>query len=288
MKRIPWPAMLGATCLLAGCASQQVLPSASSSLIRTDTKHSTITVGDPTQGKADQAYLAKVMHALKMIQTNHAQQAIDGPLNDVIRHYEKTYANRGVTVYSAKDPVRSLAYLAGAAVAAEDAEKIGKPSKNAIVVGPAWAMAHWAKGYAYDALGQYGQARSELEQALALAPMNSQYASELAYTYLKDGNWNKALSLYKEAEANAELAPESAAVHLKCVALRGQGYALVELHHLDDAVTAYKSCLKLNPDDPKSPAELRYIEGLRNRHHPGPLQKYLNPAQSGSESSQSS
>ncbi|HET8553831.1 MAG TPA: tetratricopeptide repeat protein [Rhodanobacteraceae bacterium] len=285
MKRNPWPAMLAAACLLAGCASQQpVQPPASSSLLRTDVKHSTITVGDPTQGKVDQAYLAKVMQALKMIQANQTQQAIDGPLNDVIRHYEKTYANRGVTVYSAKDPTRSLAYLAGAAVAAEDAEKAGKQGRNAIVVGPAWAMAHWAKGYAYDALGQYGQARNELEQALALAPMNSQYASELAYTYLKDGNWNKALSLYQEAEANAELAPESAAVHLKCVALRGQGYALVELHHLDDAVKAYKSCLKLNPDDPKSHGELRYIESLRNRHPPDPLQKYLNPAQPGSES----
>ncbi|HET7664478.1 MAG TPA: tetratricopeptide repeat protein [Rhodanobacteraceae bacterium] len=284
MPRIPWPAMLAATGLLAGCASQPVPPSASSSLMRTDAKHSTITVGDPTQGQADQAYLAKVMQALKMIQSNQAQQAIDGPLNDVIRHYEKTYANRGVTVYSAKDPTRSLAYLAAAAVAAENAEKAGKEGKNAIVVGPAWAMAHWAKGYAYDALGQYSQARNELEQALVLAPMNSQYASELAYTYLKDRNWNKALSLYQQAEANAELAPESASVRLKCVALRGQGYALVELHHLDDAVTAYKNCLKLNPDDPKSHGELRYIEGLRHRQRPDPLQKYLNPTQPGSAS----
>lgn len=283
MKRISWHAMLAGTCLLAGCASQSVQPAASSSLTRDDANHSTITIGDPAQGKADQAYLAKVMHALKMIQANQAQQAIDGPLNDVIRHYEKTYANRGVTVYSAKDPTRSLAYLASAAVAVEDAEKAGKPGKNAIVVGPAWAMAHWAKGYAYDALGQYDQARSELMQALTLAPMNSQYSSELAYTYLKDGNWNKALNLYKEAEANAELAPESAAVHLKCVALRGQGYALVELHHLNDAVTAYKSCLNLNPDDPKSHAELRYIDDLRKPGQRDPLQKYLNPAQSSSE-----
>lgn len=286
MKRHPWSAMLAATCLLAGCAGQPVQPAASSSLVRGDANHSTITIGDPAQGKTDQAYLAKVMHALKMIQANQAQQAIDGPLNDVIHHYEKTYANRNVSVYSAKDPVRSLVYLASAATASEDAEKAGKQGMNAIVVGPAWAMAHWAKGYAYDALGQYGQARSELEQALALAPMNSQYASELAYTYMKDSRWNKALSLYQEAEANAELAPESAAVHLKCVALRGQGYVLVELHHLDEAVKAYKNCLKLNPDDPKSQGELHYIGSLRKRNHPDPLQKYLNPTQAGSESTQ--
>lgn len=286
MKRIPWPAMLGATCLLAGCASQPVLPSASSSLIRTDTKHSTITVGDPTQGKADKVYLAKVERAVVMIQANQPRQAME-PLNDVIRHYEKTYANRGVTVYSAKDPTHSLAYLASAAVAADDAEKAGKQGKNAIVVGPAWAMAHWAKGYAYDAIGQYGQARDELQQALALAPMNSQYTSELAYTYLRAKSWSRALSLYKDAEARAELAPENISIHLKCVALRGQGYALVELHHLDEAVMAYRNCLKLNPDDPKSHAELRYIDGLRKRNHPDPLQKYLNPAQSDRESSKS-
>src|SRR5699024_4263644 len=207
-------------------------------------------------------------------------QAIDGPLSDVIHHYETTYGNRDVVVFSAKDPVRSLVYLASVASASEEAQKSGKPGTSAIVVGPAWAMAHWARAYAYNALGQYGKARGELEQALALAPMNSQYRSELAYTYLKAKDWDKAISLYREAEANAELAPEDDATRLKCVALRGQGYVLVEQHQLDDAAKAYKQCLKLNPDDRKSRGELHYIDGLRKRNDHGPLQRYLNPTSS--------
>lgn len=276
MKRNPLPAVLVTACLLAGCASQPTQQTGSSSLTHDAAGRNTIILSDSAQDKIDQANLAKVMQALKMIQANQPQQAIDGPLNEVINHYENTYKDKDVTVYSAKDPAHSLIYLASAAVAAQDAEKTGKQGMSAIVVGPAWAMAHWAKGYAYDAMGRYDQARSELEQALALAPMNSQYTSELAYTYLRTKNWDRALSLYKDAQTHAELAPEDASTRLKCVALRGQGYALVELHRLDDAAKAYKDCLKLSPEDPKSHAELRYIEGLRKRDSHDPLQEYLN------------
>jgi Flp pilus assembly protein TadD len=56
-------------------------------------------------------------------------------------------------------------------------------------------------------------------------------------------------------------------VRLSCKALRGQGYALVELHRLDDAAAAYKACLKLEPGEPKSLGELGYIDGLRAKSH---------------------
>jgi Flp pilus assembly protein TadD len=49
--------------------------------------------------------------------------------------------------------------------------------------------------------------------------------------------------------------------------LRGQGYALVELHRLDEATGAYQGCLKLVPGEPKSLAELGYIQGLRAKAH---------------------
>ena len=52
-----------------------------------------------------------------------------------------------------------------------------------------------------------------------------------------------------------------------CRKLRGQGYALVELHRLDEATGAYQGCLKLVPGEPKSLAELGYIQGLRAKAH---------------------
>src|SRR5690606_32234521 len=59
---------------------------------------------------------------------------------------------------------------------------------------------------------------------------------ELAFTYQPSAEWQKMLELYREAESAAELTASAAdAPVLKCVALRGQGYALVELQRLDEA-----------------------------------------------------
>ena len=52
---------------------------------------------------------------------------------------------------------------------------------------------------------------------------------------------------------------------IKCVALRGQGYILVELHRLDEAEAAYRKCMALVPDEPKSKAELGYIAEQRKK-----------------------
>ena len=52
---------------------------------------------------------------------------------------------------------------------------------------------------------------------------------------------------------------------IKCVALRGQGYILVELHRLDEAEAAYRKCMALVPDEPNSKAELGYIAEQRKK-----------------------
>jgi len=254
MKRLFAGAALLAAFTLAGCAPHAA--------VKPD---STITLSLDEAGKqvAD-ADEQKVLDALKMIEAGKIQLAIDGPLTEVVSKYETMYAGRPGKVFCARGLVDALAYAGMGAKAVN-----GKADVPVQVIGPAWAQAYWARGYAYSEMARYADARAELEKALALSPMDSKYKSELAFTYQHSGDWEKMLALYQEAEGDAGISgatPEDAA-RLKCVALRGQGYALVELHRLDEATGAYQGCLKLVPGEPKSLGELNYIQGLRAKAH---------------------
>ena len=247
---------LAAAFMLAGCAPHAAVKPAH-----------TITVNLDAAGKpvADaDADLKEVADAVTMIEAGRIQLAIDGPLTEVVDKYEARYAKKSVTVFCANGMVDALIYASLGAKAVN-----GKADMPVEVIGPAWARAYWARGYAYSEMARYADARVELGKALALSPMDSQYQSELAFTYQRSGDWKKMLTLYQEAEGDAEISasiPEQA-TRLKCIALRGQGYALVELHRLDEATKAYQGCLKLIPGEPKSQAELGYIQGLRAKAH---------------------
>lgn len=232
--------------MLAGCApSNQVKPT-------------TITLAVDDSADVVDPDLQKVFDALAMLQAGQIQLAVDGPLTEVIDKYEAMYGDKPVRVFCARGVGDALMY---AAIGAESAEKDNVSTQ---VLGSAWSQAYWARAYAYTEMGRYVDARVELEKALALSPLDSQYKSELAFTYQPSAEWVKMLELYREAENTAEFtATETDVPVLKCVALRGQGYALVELRRLDEATRAYQDCLKLMPDEPKSLAELGYIDGLR-------------------------
>lgn len=242
--------VLASLFVLGGCAPHPAVKPAT-----------TLTLAvDPSGKPGADADQQKVYDALAMIQAGHIQQAIDGPLAEVIQKYESLYKDSPARVFCARGMVDALAYAAlGDKVANADHD-----GRSVTVIGPAWALAYWARGYAFTEMARYAEARTELEKALALSPMDSQYKIELAYTYQHSRDWNTMLSLDQEAEAYADIstAPEHAS-DLKCAALRGQGFALVELHRLDEATQAYRSCLKLTPGEPKSLAELEYIKGLR-------------------------
>lgn len=253
MNRWGIVAALMAGFVLAGCAPHAaVKPS----------KTITLMVDESGKPAAD-ADLKKVLDAVGMIQAGHIQSAVDGPLTEVIDKYDALYRGKPGMVFCARGMVDMLVYSSLGTKAVN--RKADVPVQ---VIGSAWALAYWARGYAYSEMARYADARVELEKALALSPMDSQYKSELAFTYQPSGDWTKMLALYEEAEADADISgtPETAAT-LKCTALRGQGYALVEMHRLDDATKAYQGCLKLVPGEPKSLGELGYIKDLRAKTH---------------------
>ena len=128
-----------------------------------------------------------------------------------------------------------------------------------------WAEAHFLRGYALLELGQLAQARAAVERALELSPKNSNYMAEIGFMYGAEKDWTKSLETYEASLAAASLSPQDARSQDTCRALRGQGYALIEMRRLDDAEKKYHECLKLVADDPASQGELRYIEQLRSR-----------------------
>jgi tetratricopeptide (TPR) repeat protein len=248
----PALAVLAVVLCIAGCASQSS-PKASTGT-HVDVVTSPTTPGTDFYALDDDGQ--KIVHAMQMVQGGKIQAAIDGPINEVITKFEKEYA--GKQVYSARGTAEGLMYgvmgIAGNT----------KPAAHIVVIGPSWAMAYWARSYALTEMNRTTEAEADLRRALALAPMDSQYKNELAYLVMRRGEISESLSLYQEAEADAEMT-SPAPVPVKCVALRGQGYDLVELHRLDEAEAAYKKCMALVPDEPKSKAELGYIAEQRKK-----------------------
>lgn len=241
-----------AACVLAACASQPNAPAKQGG--------STIQLNIDKEGKpvvdADEQ---QVIDGVRMIQSGKIMAAIDGPLNDVVNKYEARYGTNHPNVYSARGMSDGLVYATLAT----------KEKHNVQVLGPAWAMAYWARGFAYGEMARYDDEQAELEKALALAPMDGQYNNELAYVLIRKRDWTNAMEHYKTGEAYAQITAGDAAPHVQCVALRGQGYVLVELHRLDEAEAKYRECLKVIPNEPKSLGEIGFIKEQRAKSAQG-------------------
>lgn len=238
-------------CLLAACATQ---PGQQATSAGTQITLHVDKSGNPGASPEEE----QVLSAVSMIQAGKIMAAIDGPLNAVIGKFEAQYAHADVKVYSARGMTDALVYAS--------LGTSGGSGQKVEVLGPAWAMAYWARGYAYGEMARYDDERQELEKALALAPMDAQYNNELAYVFVQKRDWQNALAYYQKAEEFADFNPVNAS-NMKCVSFRGQGYALVELRRLDDAEAKYRACLKITPDEPKSLAEIGYIDDLRKKQH---------------------
>lgn len=231
----------GLALLLAACAGAPDKPPAAASIASTS--------GD-AHGEAD---VQLVLKGTQMIRAGQIMAAIDGPLDSVVAKYEAAYAHADAIVYSARGPSDALLY--SAMVASQNPRQ----PKKVLVLGPAWAMAYWARGFAYNEMARYDDAIAELSKALQRAPMDSQYNIEIGFAYQGKHQWDESLAHYKAAEAYASITAADVP-DTTCKALRGQGFALTEMHRFDEARAAYRTCLKLMPDEPRSLAELKYIE----------------------------
>ncbi len=127
-----------------------------------------------------------------------------------------------------------------------------------------------ACGDAYKQLGyiavenrNYAQALQWLDKAQATAPYEPEMLTERGAAMNLSKNWKAALESYQQALALIRSHPEAA--YAEALALRGKGFALIELGDLEAAREAYESSLKLEPDNKNAEGELTYIEQQQAR-----------------------
>ncbi len=181
-------------------------------------------------------------------------QAISEHFDKVIRYYEARHRNTKDRIYCARTPTEVIYYSALGA----------GEGQSTSVIDSTWSDAYFLKGYALVELEQPAEARKLLDRALELSPMNSAYLSERAHLDQMDKDWDTALAKFKLATEAAEMTtPEEAKVYEWTRALRGQGFALIELGRLEEAKAMYHKALELDPDDEGSKDELRYVERMQ-------------------------
>lgn len=201
-----------------------------------------------------QAELLK--EAKKLLTDDHKPALAIEILDEIIEFSEDKYNKSDMKYYCSRSAKEDLLYMLMSAT----------QSKSAMVVPITWADAYHMKGFALIDLHQIDAAREVLKKAVDLSPQNSYYLSELAFTYQKNGDHEKAMEIFKRAEIAArDFSPENVKISELTRALRGQAYSLIEMNRLDEAEKLYNECLKLNPEDKNSIRELKYIQQLRER-----------------------
>jgi tetratricopeptide (TPR) repeat protein len=190
----------------------------------------------------------------KVLERHDSGLAIAGFFDPVIEHFERIYRDSGKRVYAARNQMQVLIY-----VALPNEEK--KPVE---VLDSTWSDAYLMKGYALVEMRRLGEAQATLESAVSLSPLTAQYISELAYTYQVQGQCERSIASYQQAESVVEMGSDDTTKTADLTrAWRGQGYCLVELGRLDEAEALYRKCLALDPSDTKAKGELQYIESKR-------------------------
>lgn len=192
--------------------------------------------------------------ARKALIDRHPQEAISDHIDKAITFYEAKYKNEKRKIYCTRNSTENLYYLL------MSAEK----KQDAVAHMCLWADAHYMKAYALLELGKLQDAKKSLQNALELAPRNSQYLSELGHCYQLEKNWAKMLEQFELAEESANCtSPDDQKASDLSRALRGQGYALIEIGKLDDAELKYLECIKINHNDKSAQNGLNYIKQQR-------------------------
>lgn len=138
--------------------------------------------------------------------------------------------------------------------------------KDSTIIDFDFALAHYYMAYISIERGDLKNADDHLSAALALSPQNSVFLSEAGHLRQLRKQWDQSIELYEQAIGSADsFSPESSKVFEKGKALRGKAYSLVELDRLNDAYELYAECLKIDPNDKRAKAEMRYIDELRKK-----------------------
>lgn len=190
--------------------------------------------------------------AFAAIQSGHPQQAYD-LLAPIVAEHEVANAREKRLIFCGMTLPESLLYMTMAA---------GK-KRDGVAIAPDYCTALYLQGYALVDLGRVADARATYRRVIALAPMHAHFIAELGLSYRFDKNWAAMRDTCVEAENAAALSDEETKNRELGIALRCQGFALIELGQLDEAEKRFVRCLQIDPNDRKAKSELTYIQRQR-------------------------
>jgi len=195
-----------------------------------------------------------LLQGTDLVKAGRPQVAITDYFDKVIARFQKQYAGDKRHIYCGHYQAETLLYMMQSASKGEDA----------VAIAPTWADAWFYKAYALTELHRTAEAVAALDTAIALSPSHAHYLSERGYLYHHAKDWQRSLAMYQAAEEAVKLITDKPGQLIeRGRALRGQGYALVELGDLDAGEKKYQESLATDPDDKMSRQELDYIKGLR-------------------------
>jgi tetratricopeptide (TPR) repeat protein len=100
-----------------------------------------------------------------------------------------------------------------------------------------------------------------LELELKAAPYAAPPYAEAGYIFNRQGRYKEAASSFRKA---LEITDQFPSAHLsRPIALRGLGFALIEMGDLDAAESAFRESLEFEPDNELALNELKYIQHHR-------------------------
>ena len=196
----------------------------------------------------------------------------------VIAGYAQRYPPGRTRWYSAGSDAEAARYRAIDAVARDPAYD------RAEVLVNVWGEAYHVKAYALVEQALRGhnpktmktasnlpkldpalaaRAMDTLATGLVLQPYHVRMRNELGYLEQAAGQSERALETFRLAELAAQDPKDDEARANLTRAMRGVGFALIELDRLDEAEAKFREVLRIDPDDEKAKQELRYIEGVR-------------------------
>ncbi len=206
--------------------------------------------------------------AFAAIRAGKPQRALD-LVEPVIADFEKAHAGQR-RIYCAETVKESSFYMltpgSDGGASTEPAPDGAKPMIGTqIIVNSVWCKAMYIRAFALVDLDRFDDAQAVFERLIQFAPRRSRYLSELGFVFQHKRQWQNSLDYYTRSEAAADLLEPADRDYERCVALRGMGFAQIEMGQLDAAEATFKKCLAITPNEPKSLNELEYIKQQRRK-----------------------
>jgi Tfp pilus assembly protein PilF len=154
---------------------------------------------------------------------------------------------------------------------AEHAKELAASLENApgeqdiIILGPDWCTALWGKGFTLIDLGRWNEAEPFLARSVEMAPHNAHFRNEYAEWFKSRRDWNRAFLEFSLAWDVVSHDPQGPDRTLAARALRGLGFAKIELGQLDEAEALFRKSLEFEPDSRAAANELEFIAQQRSK-----------------------